>query len=202
MWQRGRGVPADERVDRGRQRVKVSAEPAEALGIVGIRGGPDVGALEVGPARVRIARALDEREITLFEDLFEAAQPGVQPERHPRRVTPDWQHLAGWNPDRGPPTPVKRIVVGNQHAERIVAAAQIKDDEVSGLRSLRACQVAQELRRCERDRKCRGATLDELTSGDLHTNWYSGRPAIRWTRPGALVCSWESLPVHGVVATR
>jgi hypothetical protein len=106
----------------------------------------------------------------LIEDLLEAGQPRVQAERGPRRVGADLQDLPRRHGDRRPPAVIERIVVRHQHAERVVAAAQIQHDEVPRPRALRAREIRQELRSGERHRERRDAALDELPSGDLHVN--------------------------------
>ena len=76
-----RRVPARERIDRRRQRVEVPSEPADARGELGSRRPPDVRALEMRPARIRVPRALDDREPPLVEDLSQAGQPRMKAER-------------------------------------------------------------------------------------------------------------------------
>ena len=97
----------------------------------------------------------------------------------------DLEHLPRGHCDRWTPAVVERIVVRHQHAERVITAAQIQDDQVPRARALRPREIREELRRGERDRERRDAAFDELSSGDLHVNWYSGDPATRWTRPAA-----------------
>src|SRR4051812_2203156 len=153
-------------------------------------------------ALVRVAGALNECQPALIENLLETGEPRVQPERDVGRIGADLQHLPGGNGQRRATAAVERIVVGRQHAERVVAAAEIEHDEVAHVRALRTRQVREKLGRCERHGECGDAALDELASGDVHTSWYSGDPAIRCTTPGAFACSCASLPVHAPVARR
>jgi hypothetical protein len=64
-------------------------------------------------------------------------------------VAADLQHLCGRHRDRRTPGRVERITVRNQHAERIVAAPQIHDDEVAKTGALGKRRIAEKPRRRE-----------------------------------------------------
>ena len=195
-------VPSDQRIDRRRQRIEIPAYPAEALRVAGIAGRPNIRTGEMRPALIRIAGALHEREPALIEDLLQAGEARVQAQRHVRRVGPDLQNVGGRHGQRRPAAVVKRILIGDHRADRVVAAAQIEHHQVPDACALRAREIAQKLGRRERHGEGGGAALHELASGDFHTNWYSAEPAIKWTNPGAFAWSWASLPVHAVVARK
>ena len=154
------------------------------------------------PRLILVAGALNEREAPLIEDLLQPRQPRMQTERDAGRVAADLQHLSRRDRQRRPAAVVERIVVRNQHAERIVAAAQIQNDQIAAAGALRASQIGQKRRRRERDGERGNAALDELPSRDPHCSWYSGDPPIRWTSPGAFTWRCASLPVHALVAVR
>ena len=165
-----RGVPPGQRIERRRERVEITADPAVARWVRRIRRRPDVGSPKVRAALVRVARALNEREASAIEDLPETGQPRMKPERHFRSVGADLNHVAGWHRQRRPAAVVEGIVIRNQRAQRVVAAPEIQDDEVAGARTLGLREIAQELGRGEGDGERRDAAADELSSGDLHTN--------------------------------
>ena len=93
-----------------------------------------------------------------------------------RRVAANLQHSGGRDRDRRPAIAILRIVVRNQHAERIVAAAQIQDDEVASRAALRSREIGQKRRRREADGERGNAAADELASGDGHMS----RPYTSW----------------------
>src|ERR1700716_1858274 len=109
----------------------------------------------------------------------------MQSERTARRVGADLQHVGGRYGKRRPAAVIERVVVRDEHAQGIIAAAQVQHDAGARVAALRPGEIRQELGRGEGHRERRDAALDELSPGDLHTNWYSGDPAMRWTRPGA-----------------
>ena len=115
-------------------------------GELGSRRPPDVRALEVGPAGVRVARPLDNREPPLVEDVSQAGQPRMKAERPPIGVTADLQHLTGRNRDRRTPAEIERILIGHDRAQGIVAPAEIHHDEISAPGALGQCDVIQECR--------------------------------------------------------
>ena len=128
---------------------------------------------------------------------------GCRPSAFPALSVPICSTLPAGTASVGPARVVVRVGVGNQRAERVVAAAQVQDDEVAADLPLRQREVGQERRRREADREGGDAAAHELAPGDRHdgvpwphTNWYSADPTIRCTRPGALVASCASEPVH------
>jgi hypothetical protein len=165
-----RRVPADQRIDRRRERIEIAPDPAEPLRVVRIGGRPDVGAGEVRAALVLVAGPLDQGQLALVENLLQASEPRMESERHLRRIGPDLQHLPGGHGDRRTPRVVVRIVVRDQHAQRVVAAAHVEDDEVPRVHALRARQIAEKLRRREGHRERGDAAFDELPPGDFHTS--------------------------------
>ena len=122
MRRLGERVPRDERIDRPRERGQVLAEPSwsGAVGRVGRR--PDIRALEMRPARIRVANALDQRQAALTEDVQQARQPWMQAERLAARIAADLQQRAGRNRQRRPPAGIERVRVRDEHAEAVVAA--------------------------------------------------------------------------------
>src|SRR6185312_15083871 len=92
----------------------------------------------------------------------------MQTERDAGAVGSDLQHVRSRDADRGTSIAVLRIVVWNQHAERVVPTAQVQHDEISARAALRACQIREEGRRREADGECRDAAAHELASGDGH----------------------------------
>src|SRR5256885_1222427 len=97
---------------------------------------------------------------------------------------------------------VKRIGVWHHHAERVVAAREIHHDKIPRRGALRQREIAQELRRSKAEREGRHAAADEVASGWLHTNWYSGDPTSKCSRPGALTANCASDPLHVPPARR
>src|SRR5205823_7638040 len=130
---------------------------------------------------------LNQREAALLENLLQTGKARMQAEAGARRIGSDLQHLTGGYGERRPAAVVERIVVRHEHAQRVVAAAQIEHHEIARVRALRLREVGQELRRGERHRERGDAAFDELPSGDLHISWYSGDPARRCTSPAALL---------------
>src|SRR5439155_5537087 len=114
---------------------------------------------EVGSRLVLVARSLNQGKAALIEDLLQARQPRVKPERNAGAVAADLQHLARRHGQRWPAAVVERIVVRDQHAEGVVAAAQIQDDEIADVRALRAREIGEELRRRKRHRERRYAAF-------------------------------------------
>ena len=98
------GGPRRQRIDRRRQRIEIAAEPAGALRRARVAGGPDVGALEMRAARVRIAGALDDRQPAGVEDASSGRRSrGCKPERVAGAVGADLQHVRRRNRERRPP---------------------------------------------------------------------------------------------------
>ena len=99
---------ADQRIDGRRQRVEIAAQPAGALRLPGSA----VDQMSVPRKCERlwfaIAGALDDREPALIEDLPQAGQPRVQPERDTATVGADLQHLTGGNRELRPAAVVVR----------------------------------------------------------------------------------------------
>src|SRR5689334_3723966 len=102
-------------------------------------------------ALVRIAGPLYQRKAPVVKNLPESRQPRMQTERHVRFVGADLQHVGSRNGERRPAAVIKRIVVRNQHAQRVVPAAEIQDDQVARMSTLCSSEVAQELRSREGD---------------------------------------------------
>ena len=122
------------------------------------------------PALIVIAGALNEREASLIEDGLEVGKPRVQPERDARGIAADLQHPAGGHRDRRTPAVIRRVVIGNEHAQGVVPSAQIQDDQVASVRSLRAGEIAQKVGRGKSHRERGDTASDERPAGDFHTN--------------------------------
>ena len=190
-----RRVPRDERIEWRRDRREVAPDPAAAGPVRWIRRRPDVGAEEMRAAGIFVADALNEREPSLVEDVLQSRELRMQTERLAAGVAADLQHRAGRNRQRRPPAVIERIGVRHEHAEAVVAPAQIQHDEIAAGRALRAREVGEKCGRSQADGESGHAVLHERASGD-HTNWYSADPRIKWTRPDPFVCSCASDPVH------
>src|SRR5204863_2511957 len=107
-------------------------------------------------------------EAARVENPLEAREAWMQSEGDTRGIRSHLQHVGGRDGEVRPPAVIKRIVVRNQGAQRVVTAAHVEDHEIADVRALRLREAAQELRRSEGDGEGSGAALDELTSGDLH----------------------------------
>src|SRR5437762_1083999 len=142
-------------------------------------------------ARVLVTGALNQRQPALVEDIAQAGQLRMQTERLAARIRADLENRACWNRECRPLAVVRRVGVRHQHAEPIVPAGQIEDDEVAAARALRAREIREKRRRGEAERERRHAVLDEVASRH-HENWYSGEPRIKWARPPIFDCSCES----------
>jgi hypothetical protein len=79
-------------------------------------------------------------------------------------VAADLQDLARGHRERRPPAVVEVVGIGNERAQRVVAAGEIQDDEVPSGRSLRARQVAEKRRRREPDRERGHAAAEEVST--------------------------------------
>jgi hypothetical protein len=100
----------------------------------------------------------------------------MKTEGNTRTIGPNLQHIGCGNRDRRPTTAIVRVVIRDEHAERIVATAQIEDDEVLPSTALRSREIREKRRRCEADRERRHAAAHEFASGDghvpsLYTSW-------------------------------
>ena len=160
--------PGGQRIDGRRHRIEIAAQPAGALRRRRIGGRPDVGALEMRAARVRVAGALDDREPAGVEDGAQAGQPRVQAERVAGAVGPDLQHVGRRNRQGRPAREVLRIGVGDQRAQPVVSAAQVQHDQVAPRPPLRAGDVGQKRRRREADGERRHAAPNEIASVHRH----------------------------------
>ena len=143
----GERVPCDKRIEIAAERVEVLAEPAGTLRVGRIGGRPDVGAQEMRSAGVLIAGALNQRHASLVENRFQPREPRVQAERHAGRIGADLEHVAGGHRQRRPAAVIERVGVGNQHAERIIAAGEVQHDERAQRQALRFGHAAQNRRR-------------------------------------------------------
>ena len=174
------GVPADQRIDRQRQRVEVAPEPARALRRGHARRRPDVGAEEVRAAQVRIAGALDHGHAALVEDVAQADQVRVQAERVAGAVAADLQHRSRRDGDRRPARVVEGVAVGHDGVQRVVAAAEVEHHQVARGGTLGVGDVGQERRRGEAPGERGDAALDEVTSCECHN---ASKPAGSTTSP-------------------
>src|SRR5687767_5036784 len=100
----------------------------------------------MGSARVLVAGALDQREPSFVEDRPQPSEARMKAKLVPCRIAAYLHRLSRWYGQRGPPALIERIAIRRQHAERIVAATQVQDDEVPGGRALRQRDVAQKSR--------------------------------------------------------
>ena len=87
-----------------------------------------------------------------------------------RGVAADLQHLAGGHRQRGTPALIERIAIRHEHAERVVAAAEIQDDEIPERRALRERDVAEKARRRKAEAERADAAAHEIASGESHTS--------------------------------
>ena len=168
----------------------------------GIRGRPDVGPLEMRTTRVLIPCSLNEGEATLIEDCAHPGEARMETELISGRVAPDLQRLTGRYGKSRPPRRVERVAIRHQHAERVIAAAQIQDDEVARRGALGKRGLAEKSRRGKADAECRDAAAHEFASAVLHTSWYSEDPTMTWRSPGAFTRSCVSAPVHSTPSRR
>ena len=100
----------------------------------------------------------------------------METERNAGTIAPNLQDIGRRNGDRRPAAAILRIVIRNQHAERVIPPAQIKDDEVLPRAALRSREVRQKRRRRKADRERCHAAAYELASRDGHvrvsyTSW-------------------------------
>jgi hypothetical protein len=122
----------------------------------------------VRTARVLVASALHEGEAALVEDRPQPCQPRMQPQRLPRRITSDLQHLPRRHRDVRASAVVEGVLVGHDRVQRVVAAIQVDDDQAARSGALRARDIRQERRRREADGECRDTVADERPAGNLH----------------------------------
>ncbi len=77
-------------------------------------------------------------------------------------VAADLQHLAGGYCQRGTPALIERIAIRHEHAERVVAAAEIEHDEIPERRALRERDIGEKARRRETQGERADAAADEM----------------------------------------
>jgi hypothetical protein len=118
--------------------------------------------------RVRVPRALHEREAPFVEDVQEAAKPRMQAERLSRGVGADLQHLACWHCKRRATAVVRRVAIRHERVQRIVATAKVDDDEVTCTDTLCLGDRGQERGRGNSERDRRNAVADEESSRKVH----------------------------------
>jgi hypothetical protein len=118
--------------------------------------------------RVRVPRALHERESPFIEDVQEAAKARMQAERLSGGVGADLQHLARRHCNRRSTVVVRRVAIGNERVQRIVAAAKVDDDEVTRAHTLCLGDRSQERGRGNSERDRRNAAADEESSRKIH----------------------------------
>ena len=136
--------PGGQRVDRRRHPIEVAAQPADALRRRWIGGRPDVGALEVRAARVWVAGALNDREPAGVEDGAQVRSGAGSGRAHSRRCrTRSGARCRPGSPAFGRRAKYCGVVVGDDRAQRVVAAAQVEDDEVAPRPPLGAGEVGQ-----------------------------------------------------------
>src|SRR5207342_963721 len=97
------------------------------------------------------------------------------------------QNIPGRHGQSWTPAVIVRVVVRDQHAERIVASCEVEHHERARCLSLRFGQSTQEGRRREAVGEGRDAALHERSSGMLHwnlyTNWYCGAARMMCASP-------------------
>jgi len=93
------------------------------------------------------------------------AEPGMQAERPSRAVRSNLQHARCRHRKRRPARVILRVLIGNQRAERVVAAAEVQDDEIAPGLALGDGQVRQERRRRKGKREGGDAAFHEFASG-------------------------------------
>jgi hypothetical protein len=118
----------------------------------------------VRAARVLVAGPLNQREPPFVEDRLQAGEARMQPELVAGRIAADLKHLTGGNRQRRTACGVVRIAIRHDHAQGVVAAAQIQDDEIPEGRTLRTGDVAEEPRRGKSEAECRDAAAHEVTA--------------------------------------
>src|SRR5262245_40809312 len=107
----------------------------------------------------------------------------MQTQRDVRTVPADLQDVGGRHREHRTAAVVEVVRVRDQRAQRVVAATKIEDHQVAGTRALSPGEIREERRCRERHGERPDTAFDELTSGDLHMNWYSAVDATRCTRP-------------------
>src|SRR5262245_44780960 len=130
----------------------------------------------------------------VIEDVQEATKSWMQPQRTAGRIGANLQHLARRNRDRGTAAVVGRVLIRDQRVQRVVAAAEVNDDEASRRQPLCLRDCAQEGGSGKTERNRRNAVTDEDSSRYAHgrsfyTCWYSAEPTRRRARPAARVVS-------------
>jgi len=94
----------------------------------------------------------------------------MKPELVARGVAADLQYLSRRHRQRGTPALIELIAIRHEHAERVVAAPQIHDDEISEGGALRERDVAEKARRGKAEAEGADAAAHEIASGELHTS--------------------------------
>ncbi len=114
---------ADGRIGACATAVEVAAEPAFALGAIGVgRRLPDFGRAKMRPVRIGIAHALDDGEMAVVEERFEAGQIRIE-----ASVGIEPEDLFGRQGEPGPGAMISVVGEGHDHVEAVVAACQLDD---------------------------------------------------------------------------
>src|SRR5580765_1469836 len=114
--------------------------------------------------RIRVSTTLHESETPFVEDVEEAAELRMQTERLSGRIGAHLQHLPCGHGNAGPAAVVSRVAIRDQRVQRIVATAQIDDDEVPRPEALCLGDRTQEGGRGEPECDSRYAVADEESS--------------------------------------
>ena len=88
----------------------------------------------------------------------------------PGRVAADLQDLSRRHGQRRTPALIERIAIRHQHAERVVAAPEIQDHQISEGGALRERDVAQKTRCGKAEAEGADAAAHEIAPGELHTS--------------------------------
>ena len=167
-WKTPSRVPGDERVHGRRQRVEIPPEPTRTDRARRIRRRHEVGAEKMRAARVRIPGPLNDREPARVEDRPQSREVGVQAVSDAAGVPADVEHATRRNGLARPPTIVRRILVGHERAQRIVAAVQKQHHQAPPACILRPGQVAQKRRGRESEREGGYTSVHERSTCEAH----------------------------------
>ena len=119
---------------------------------------------------------------------------------YPIRAGAAFENVGRGNGKGGTPTAIERVVVGDEHAQRVVSAGEVQHDQRARCLPLRFGEPAEEGGRHEAIGEGRHSALHELASGNFHgylyMNWYCGAARMTCARPDALVSNWASEPVQ------
>ena len=115
-------------------------------------------------AGVQVTRALNDRQQTLVVDVPQASQSRMQSQRPPVGIAPDLEHLSRGHSNSRTPAVIERVLIRNDGAERIVAAAEIHHHQAATPGALRQRDVVQKRGSRKADGERRNTVTNEFTS--------------------------------------